>query len=41
MQENELLSLIRNGENSGIEFKCDDTHPKSLAKDRNIRIRSP
>jgi ATP-dependent DNA helicase RecG len=33
MQENELLALIRNGENSGIEFKRDDVHPDSLAKE--------
>jgi ATP-dependent DNA helicase RecG len=33
MQENELFSLIRNGENSGVEFKRDDIHPDSLAKE--------
>jgi ATP-dependent DNA helicase RecG len=29
----ELLELIRNGENSGVEFKRDDVHPDSLAKE--------
>lgn len=29
----ELLELIRNNENSGVEFKRDDVHPESLAKE--------
>ncbi len=29
----ELAELIRNGENSGVEFKRDDVHPDSLAKE--------
>lgn len=29
----ELSDLLRNGENSGIEFKRDDVHPDSLAKE--------
>ncbi|HET8893783.1 MAG TPA: RNA-binding domain-containing protein [Gaiellaceae bacterium] len=29
----ELLELIRNGENSGVEFKRDDVHAESLAKE--------
>jgi len=29
----ELHELIRNGENSGVEFKRDDVHPDSLAKE--------
>jgi ATP-dependent DNA helicase RecG len=33
MYENELYSLIRNGENSGVEYKRDDIHPDSLAKE--------
>lgn len=33
MQENELYYLIRNGENSGVEFKRDDIHPDILAKE--------
>jgi ATP-dependent DNA helicase RecG len=28
----ELNELLRNGENSGVEFKRDDVHPDSLAK---------
>ena len=32
MNEIELLEIIRNGENSGVEFKRDDLHPDSLAK---------
>ncbi len=33
MNKTELLEIIRNGENSGIEFKRDDVHPQSLAKE--------
>jgi ATP-dependent DNA helicase RecG len=29
----ELLELVRNGENSGVEFKRDDIHPDQLAKE--------
>ena len=29
----DLQALIRNGENSGVEFKRDDVHPDSLAKE--------
>lgn len=29
----ELAEVIRNGENSGVEFKRDDVHPESLAKE--------
>ncbi len=29
----ELAELVRNGENSGVEFKRDDIHPDSLAKE--------
>lgn len=29
----ELLELVRNGENSGVEFKRDDVHPDELAKE--------
>ncbi len=29
----ELLELIRNGENSGVDFKRDDVHPEKLAKE--------
>lgn len=32
MLRTELLELIDNGENSGVEFKRDDVHPDSLAK---------
>ncbi len=33
MLKAELAELIRNGENSGVEFKRDDVHPDSLAKE--------
>lgn len=33
MTKTELLELIRNGENSGVEFKRDDVHADSLAKE--------
>lgn len=32
MTKTELLEIIRNGENSGVEFKRDDVHPDKLAK---------
>lgn len=33
MVKTDLQELIRNGENSGVEFKRDDVHPDSLAKE--------
>ena len=33
MNKAELLEIIGNGENSGVEFKRDDAHPDSLAKE--------
>jgi len=33
MLKNELLEIIANGENSGIEFKRDDLRPEQLAKE--------
>ena len=33
MKKNELLELIANGENSGVEFKRDDIRPEQLAKE--------
>ena len=33
MTKSELLELIANGENSGVEFKCDDLRPEQLAKE--------
>ena len=33
MLKNELLQLIANGENSGIEFKRDDLRPEQLARE--------
>lgn len=33
MLKTDLAELIRNGENSGVEFNRDDVHPDSLAKD--------
>lgn len=33
MTRAELLELITNGENSGVEFKCDDLRPEQLAKE--------
>jgi alpha-galactosidase/6-phospho-beta-glucosidase family protein len=33
MRTAELLELIRNGENSGVEFKRDDIRPEQLAKE--------
>jgi ATP-dependent DNA helicase RecG len=33
MNRTELLEILQNGENSGIEFKRDDVHPDSLAKE--------
>ena len=33
MLKSELLELIANGENSGVEFKRDDVRPESLAKE--------
>lgn len=33
MLKTELLELIANGENSGVEFKRDDIRPEQLAKE--------
>lgn len=33
MNRAELREIIRNGESSGVEFKRDDVHPQSLAKE--------
>jgi ATP-dependent DNA helicase RecG len=33
MNKTELQESIGNGENSGVEFKRDDVHPDSLAKE--------
>ena len=33
MNKSELLELIANGENSGVEFKRDDLRPEQLAKE--------
>ena len=33
MNRTELMEIIRNGESSGGEFKRDDVHPQSLAKE--------
>ena len=33
MLKTELLEIIANGENSGVEFKRDDVHPENLAKE--------
>jgi ATP-dependent DNA helicase RecG len=33
MTKTEVLELLRNGENSGVEFKRDDVRPESLAKE--------
>lgn len=33
MLKTELLQIIANGENSGIEFKRDDIRPEQLAKE--------
>lgn len=33
MSKTELLEIIRNGENSRVEFKRDDVQPQSLAKE--------
>ncbi len=33
MFKSELLEIIANGENSGVEFKRDDLHPEQLAKE--------
>ena len=32
MTKSELLELIANGENSGVEFKSDDLRPEQMAK---------
>ena len=33
MNKAELMGIIRNGENSGVEFKRDDVHLQSMAKE--------
>ncbi len=33
MLKSELLEIIANGENSGVEFKRDDIRPEQLAKE--------
>ena len=33
MLKSELLQIIANGENSGVEFKRDDCRPEQLAKE--------
>ena len=33
MTQSQLLALISNGENSGLEFKRDDVRPEQLAKE--------
>ena len=33
MTRSELLELIANGENSGVEFKRDDLRPEQIAKE--------
>ena len=33
MNRTELVELIHNGENSGVEFKRDDSHPNSIARE--------
>ncbi len=33
MTKTELLELIANGENSGVEFKRDDIRPEQLARE--------
>ena len=33
MNRSELMEIIRNGENSGVEFKRDDVQPQNLAKE--------
>ncbi len=33
MNRAELIEIIGNGENSGVEFKLDDIRPEQLAKE--------
>ena len=33
MTKSDLLELISNGENSGVEFKSDDLRPEKIAKE--------
>ena len=33
MRRTDLLEIIQNGENSGVEFKRDDIRPEQLAKE--------
>lgn len=38
MTRTELLELLKNGANSGVEFKRDDVHPESLAKEMSALL---
>lgn len=38
MNRAEVIELIRNGENSGVEFKRDDVRPASLAKEMSALL---
>ncbi|MFH0824671.1 MAG: ATP-binding protein [Pseudomonadota bacterium] len=38
MTKTEFLEIIGNGENSGVEFKRDDVHPDSLAKEMSALL---
>ena len=38
MNRTELVELIRNDENSGVEFKRDDEHPDSIAKEMSALL---
>ncbi len=38
MNKSDLIALIRNGENSGVEFKRDDIRPEGLAKEMSALL---
>lgn len=38
MTRTELLELLKNGANSGVEFKRDDVHPEALAKEMSALL---
>ena len=38
MNRTELVELIHNGENSGVEFKRDDSHPNSIAREMSALL---
>ena len=38
MSKSDLIALIRNGENSGVEFKRDDIRPEGLAKEMSALL---